>query len=62
MAALPDGRQLRHTDADELAKLLLADGVSADDVRMADWREGESTPSSGQKLAIWSRMRAEPKR
>jgi hypothetical protein len=62
VAALPDGRQLRHTDADELAKLLLAEGVNVDDVRMPDWREGESTPSAGQKLAIWSRMRAKRQR
>jgi hypothetical protein len=37
---------------------LLAEGVSADDVRMPDWREGECAPTAGQKLAIWDRMRA----
>ncbi|MBV6323737.1 hypothetical protein [Duganella violaceipulchra] len=58
VAALPDGRQVCHTGADELANMLLAEGVAAEDVRMPDWHEGGIALSTVQKLAIWSRMRA----
>jgi hypothetical protein len=57
VAVLPDGRRVAHADAVLLAELLLADGVSADQVRMPDWREGDSAPLSGQKVALLARMR-----
>ena len=31
------------------------EGVSADQVRMPDWREGDSAPMNGQKMALLTR-------
>lgn len=57
VAELPDGRTLADADAVQLADLLLAEGVSANQVQMPDWREGDRAPSSGQKVALFTRMR-----
>lgn len=57
VAVLPDGSTLAHADAVQLAELLQMEGVSADQVQMPDWREGDSAPLSGQKAALLARMR-----
>ena len=57
VAVLPDGSTLAHADAVRLAELLQMEGVSADQVQMPDWREGDSAPLSGQKAALLARMR-----
>ena len=57
VAVLPDGSTLAHADAVQLAELLQMEGVSADQVCMPDWREGDSAPLSGQKAALLARMR-----
>jgi len=57
IAHLSGGRVVSHHDAVALAELLLAAGISADDVQMPDWREGDSAPSTGQRIAIFQRMR-----
>lgn len=41
---LPDGSKLAHTDTVQLAELLQMEGVSADQVRMPHWREGDRAP------------------
>jgi hypothetical protein len=57
VAVLPDGSTLAHADAVRLAELLQMEGVSADQVLMPDWREGDSAPINGQKIALLARMR-----
>ena len=59
-ATLPDGRTLIHADPVLLAGLLLANGVSVDQVRMPDWREGDSAPLTGHKVALLAAMRKAP--
>lgn len=44
VAVLPDGSTLAHTDTVQLAELLQMEGVSADQVRMPHWREGDRAP------------------
>jgi|GEM_PF-2843621 len=56
VARLSGGRELRHKDAEALADLLLAAGVTPDDVRMPDWRAGDVAPCKGHKIAILGRM------
>ena len=41
----------------EAADMLLAAGVTADDVQMPDWREGNIAPMVGERIAIFHRMR-----
>ena len=60
VARLSDGRVLRHPDTIALADLLLAAGVTADDVQMPDWREGDIAPMVGERIAIFHRMRCKP--
>ncbi|EPB8062598.1 hypothetical protein ACW57B_006762 [Pseudomonas aeruginosa] len=57
IAHLSGGRVVCRHDAVALAELLLAAGITADDVQMPDWREGDSAPSTGQRIAIFQRMR-----
>lgn len=57
VAVLPDGGTLAHVDAVQLAELLKMEGVSADQVQMPDWREGDSAPLNGQKVALLAQMR-----
>lgn len=57
VAFLPDRRTLSSSDAVELADLLLAAGVSADQLQMPDWQD-DSAPLSGHKAAILARMRS----
>ncbi|CAJ0691177.1 hypothetical protein R82526_03609 [Ralstonia mannitolilytica] len=57
IAHLSGGRVVRHHDAVALAELLLAAGITVDDVKMPDWHEGDSAPSIGQRIAIFQRMR-----
>ncbi|AMV08697.1 hypothetical protein [Xanthomonas citri] len=56
-ATLPGRRELCAKDAIELADMLIAAGVQADDVVMPDWREGDSAPNNGAKIAIFHRLR-----
>ncbi len=57
VARLSDGRVLRHPDTIALADMLLAAGVTADDVQMPDWREGDIAPMVGERIAVFHRMR-----
>lgn len=60
VAVLPDGRTLANADPIRLAELLLAEGVTAGQVQMADWQEGDMAPLAGQKTAIYARLRRGP--
>lgn len=62
VARLSGGRELRHEDAEALADLLLAAGVTANDVRMPDWRAGDIAPCTGHKIAILGRMNTQSKK
>lgn len=57
VAELPDGRKLVDADPVRLAEMLLAQGVSADLVKMPDWCEGDRAPLAGHKAALLARMR-----
>ncbi len=57
VAVLRDGRRVIHIDAMMLAELLLAEGLNADQVQMPDWREGDRSLLTGQKVALMARMR-----
>ena len=57
VARLSDGRVLRHPDTIALADMLLAAGVTADDVQMPDWREGDIAPMVGERIVLFHRMR-----
>lgn len=56
-ARLSGGRVLRHSDAVSLAELLLTEGVTAEDVRSPDWREGDLAVPNGERVAILWRLR-----
>jgi hypothetical protein len=59
VAQLDDQRQLKHADAATLAEQLWAYGITASEVSMVDWHtDVGSAPTSGQKIAIYSRLRA----
>lgn len=59
VATLDDSRQLKHIDAVSLAELLWANHVTAGEVSIVDWHENSiEAPTSGQKIAICSRLRA----
>ena len=51
-AELEDGRTLDYVDIRELASDLFAMGITADDVRCGDWREGDHILMSGQQIAL----------
>lgn len=57
VARLSGGRVLRHKDALSLADLLSVEGVTADDVRSPDWRAGDTSVSTGERIAILGRLR-----
>ncbi|MYM96092.1 hypothetical protein [Duganella vulcania] len=58
VARLDDGRELKHIDAEALANLLWQIGIRVADVKAVDWHvDFESAPTSGQKIAIYSRLR-----
>lgn len=57
IARLSGGRVLRHNDAVSLADLLLAEGVTAEDMRSPDWRVGDLSVSNGERIAILWRLR-----
>lgn len=56
VAVLPDGRTLTDVDPVRLADLLRGEGVTADQVQMPDWREGDHAPFNGHKIALRARM------
>ena len=59
IAEIDDQRQLKHADALALAELLWANGIGASEVSTVDWHtDATSAPTSGQKIAIYSRLRA----
>jgi hypothetical protein len=58
VALLEDGRELKNFDAERLAGLLWNSGVSASELEAVDWHtDVMSAPTSGQKIAIFSRLR-----
>jgi hypothetical protein len=58
VALLEDGRELKNFDAEILAGLLWNSGVSASELEAVDWHtDVMSAPTSGQKIAIFSRLR-----
>jgi hypothetical protein len=58
VALFEDNREIKHLDAKVLADLLWAHGITADDVHAVDWRSDATiAPTSGQKIAIFSRLR-----
>ena len=58
VALLEDGRELKNSDAEALAGLLWINGVCASDLQTVDWHtDVTSAPTSGQKVAIFSRLR-----
>lgn len=58
VARLDDGREVKHMDAEELANLLWQIGIRVADVKAVDWHaDVEIAPTSGQKIAIYSRLR-----
>ncbi|WP_240308416.1 hypothetical protein [Xanthomonas vasicola] len=58
VAELPTGQHFRSVDAADLARMLIAAGVDADNVRMLDWREGDTAPMIGHRITILSMLRA----
>jgi hypothetical protein len=44
-------------DAGVMADWLFSMGIRPGEVEMPDWREGETAPTSGQKIALNSRLR-----
>jgi hypothetical protein len=58
VALLEDEREIKHLDAKVLAELLWEQGVNAEDVQAVDWHtHATNAPTSGQKIAIYSRLR-----
>lgn len=58
IADLEDGTHVRHLDAVELADLLWGRHVKFSEVTMVDWHENaDLAPMSGQKIAIYQRLR-----
>lgn len=58
VARLDDGREVKHMDAEELANLLWQIGIRVADVKAVDWHaDVEIAPTSGQKIAMYSRLR-----
>lgn len=51
---------LKNPDPVALADMLLAVGLTAQAVRMADWRAGDDAPLTGHKIALMQRMRLGP--
>jgi hypothetical protein len=52
LVELEDGRTLEHAELRELASGLFAMGITADDGRCGDWREGDHILMSGQQIAL----------
>ena len=55
-AHLSTGTVLQNPDPVGLADMLLAAGLTAQSVRMPDWRVGDRSPLAGQKIALMLRM------
>lgn len=55
-AHLSTGEILQNPDPVALADMLLAAGLTAQSVRMPDWRVGDRSPLAGQKIALMLRM------
>ena len=56
-AHLSTDQILQNPDPVALADMLLAAGLTAQAVRMADWRAGDDALLTGQKIALMQRMR-----
>ena len=56
-AHLSTGEVLQNPDPVALADMLLAAGLTAQAVRMLDWRAGDDAPLTGHKIALMQRMR-----
>ena len=55
-AHLSTGETLQNPDPVALADMLLAAGLTAQAVRMPDWRAGDHAPLTGHKIALLQRM------
>ena len=55
-AHLSTGEIVQNPDPVALADMLLAVGLTAQSVRMPDWRVGDLSPLAGQKIALMQRM------
>jgi hypothetical protein len=55
-AHLSTGEIVQNPDPVALADMLLAVGLTAQSVRMPDWRVGDRAPLAGQKIALMQRM------
>ncbi|MBW5287882.1 hypothetical protein [Burkholderia gladioli] len=53
---LATGATLEARDARELAELLFSAGVRHGHVSMPDWREGDTAPATGDKIALNHRL------
>ena len=56
-AYLSTGEVLQNPDPVALADMLIAAGLTAQAVRMPDWRAGDDAPLTGHKIALMQRMR-----
>ncbi len=55
-ATLTAGHEIISNDPYELAERLYAAGVTKEEVTMPDWREGDSSPNGGVKIALYWRL------
>ncbi|MDE4919564.1 hypothetical protein ACUXAV_004549 [Cupriavidus metallidurans] len=55
-ATLSTGHEMTSNDPYVLAERLYAAGVTKEEVTMPDWREGESSPPGGLKIALYWRL------
>ncbi|OTP67535.1 hypothetical protein [Caballeronia sordidicola] len=53
---LATGQTFVTDDPKQMAEWLFAAGIRHGQVLMPDWREGESAPTSGQKIALNTRL------
>lgn len=56
-AHLSTGEVMNNPDPVALADMLLAAGLTAQAVRMPDWRGGDHAPLAGHKIALIQRLR-----
>jgi hypothetical protein len=56
-AHLSTGAVMNNPDPVALADMLLTAGLTAQAIRMTDWRAGDHAPLTGHKIALMQRMR-----
>ena len=58
VAELPGEERVSHADAVCLADMLWTRGVTVSEVEMLDWhQDANRAPTSGQKIAVYQRLR-----